>query len=196
MEKTIICIGREYGSGGHEVGMRLSTRLNMSYYDNQIIKMACEHIGRDFSSVDASQVDSKKGWLNKTPFSLRKFAGNDELFFAQSQMIEEMAKKGDCIFLGRCADVVLEHADIPHISVFIGAPFEERVKHDMACTGASYDDTVEKVRNMDRARKAYYNYYTGRHWGHSENYDMCLNTACYGIEGTVEVIEKMFNMFN
>ena len=56
--------------------------------------------------------------------------------------------------------------------------------------------TVEKVRNMDRARKAYYNYYTGRHWGHSENYDMCLNTACYGIEGTVEVIEKMFNMFN
>ena len=192
----ILCIGRQYGSGGHEVGMRLSTRLNMSYYDNQIIKMACEHIGRDFSSVDASQADSKKGWLNKTPFSLRKFAGNDELFFAQSQMIEEMAKKGDCIFLGRCADVVLEHADIPHISVFIGAPFEERVKHDMACTGASYDDTVEKVRNMDRARKAYYNYYTGRHWGHSENYDMCLNTACYGIEGTVEVIEKMFNMFN
>ena len=108
----ILCIGRQYGSGGHEVGMRLSTRLNMSYYDNQIIKMACEHIGRDFSSVDA------------------------------------------------------------------------------------YDDTVEKVRNMDRARKAYYNYYTGRHWGHSENYDMCLNTACYGIEGTVEVIEKMFNMFN
>ena len=135
----ILCIGRQYGSGGHEVGMRLSTRL---------------------------------------------------------KMIEEMAKKGDCIFLGRCADVVLEHADIPHISVFIGAPFEERVKHDMACTGASYDDTVEKVRNMDRARKAYYNYYTGRHWGHSENYDMCLNTACYGIEGTVEVIEKMFNMFN
>ena len=122
----ILCIGRQYGSGGHEVGMRLSTRLNMSYYDNQIIKMACEHIGRDFSSVDASQADSKKGWLNKTPFSLRKFAGNDELFFAQSQMIEEMAKKGDCIFLGRCADVVLEHADIPHISVFIGAPFEER----------------------------------------------------------------------
>ena len=83
----ILCIGRQYGSGGHEVGMRLSTRLNMSYYDNQIIKMACEHIGRDFSSVDASQADSKKGWLNKTPFSLRKFAGNDELFFAQSQAI-------------------------------------------------------------------------------------------------------------
>ena len=195
-KNKILCIGRQYGSGGHEVGLRLSTKLNMSYYDNEIIKMACEHIGKDFSSVDASQADSKKGWLNKTPFSLRKFSGNDELFFAQSQMIEEMAKKGDCIFLGRCADVVLEHADIPHVSVFIGAPFEQRVKHDMVCTGVGYDETAEKVRAMDRVRKAYYNYYTGRRWGHSENYDMCLNTACYGIDGTVEVIEKMFKLFD
>lgn len=91
---------------------------------------------------------------------------------------------------------MLEHADIPHVSVFIGAPFEQRVKHDMVCTGAGYDETAEKVRAMDRVRKAYYNYYTGRRWGHSENYDMCLNTACYGIDGTVEVIEKMFKLFD
>ena len=187
----IICIGREYGSGGHEIGYRLAEKLGISYYDKEIITMACEHLGKEFP-------DDSEAYLIKAIMKYRSilgFHGNDELFFAQSKMIEYMAQKEDCIFMGRCADVVLEHAGIPRISIFIGAPFDERVKHEMSCTGVDRDRAVELCHHMDKLRKAYYNYYTGRKWGHSENYDICINTACYGIDGTVSILEKMYNFF-
>lgn len=189
----ILCIGREYGSGGHEIGFRLAEKLGISYYDKEILKMACEHLGKEFPEDDDYGI--KKSIFDRKYKRFPGFRSNDDLFFAQSSMIEEMARKEDCIFMGRCADVVLEHADIPRISIFIGAPFDERVKHEMSCTGIDRDSAVEMVHHMDKSRKYYYNYYTGRHWGHSENYDMCINTACYGIDGTVDMIEKMFDMF-
>lgn len=191
----IICIGREYGSGGHEIGYKLSQKLGLSYYDNDIIRMACEHLGKEFNDSDTS--DSRKSNLfDKGRFRFNKFPGNDELFFAQSDMIEKLALKEDAIFMGRCADVVLEHAGIPRISIFIRAPFEDRVKHEMQCTGIERDEAVNLVRHMDKTRKSYYNYYTGGHWGHSENYDMCINTACYGIDGTVDILENMYKLFD
>ncbi len=188
--KKILCIGRQYGSGGHEIGLRLAEKLGISYYDNDILKMACEHLGKEFpDEKDASKMSA---------VVYRKFSsilGNDELFFAESKMIEEVAQKEDCIFMGRCADAILDLAGIPRLSVFIGAPFVERVLHEMSCTGAERDKAVELVRRMDKIRKYYYNYYTGRQWAHSENYDICVNTACYGIDGTVELIAKMFEAF-
>ena len=193
-EHRIICIGREYGSGGHEIGYQLSQRLGLSYFDNEIIRMACEHLGKEFD--DNSFGNRRETVFEKNKFRFHKFPGNDELFFAQSDMIEKMARQEDCIFMGRCADTVLEHAGIPRVSVFIRAPFEDRVKHEMQCSNLGMDDAMDLVRHMDKVRKSYYNYYTGRHWGHSENYDLCINTACYGIEGTVDLLEKMYNLFS
>ena len=189
----IVCIGRQFGSGGHDIGFELAERLGIAYYDNDIIRMACEHMGKNIpDNDDDDEILSKKRY---NPFKIRKFPGNDELFFAQSDMIQYISQREDCIFMGRCADVVLRHAGIPCISVFIGAPFDARVEHEMTCTGCTAEEATEKVRSMDKSRKAYYNYYTGRHWGHSENYDLCINTACYGIEGTVDMLEDIYKMF-
>lgn len=191
----IICIGREYGSGGHEVGYRLAQKLDISYYDKEILNMASEHFNSDMNVV--SKHDEKVGrqsFFDKNPLKLFGFSGNDSLFFAQSAFIQDIAKKGDCVIMGRCSDVILEHAGIPRLSIFIGAPFEERVKHEMICSKISREQAVEIVHHMDKERKSYYNYYTNRRWGHSDNYDLSINTACYGIDGTVEILEKMVRL--
>ena len=191
-DHMIICIGREYGSGGHEIGYRLAERLGISYYDKEILKIASENFDSDVEAL--TKHDEKIGsqtFLDKTPFKFFGFSGTDSLYFAQCELIEQMATKSDCVIMGRCADVILEHAGVPRLSVFIGAPFEERVKHEMTCTDISKKKAIELVRKMDKERAAYYNFYTSRGWGHSDNYDMCINTACYGIDGTVDMLESM-----
>lgn len=194
-DHIIICIGREYGSGGHEVGYRLAEKLDISYYDKEILNMASEHFNSNIKVVtDHDEKVGRQSFFDKNPLNLFGFSANDSLFFAQSQFIRDFAKQGDCVIMGRCSDVILEHEDIPHLSIFIGAPFEERVKHEMSCAGLSHEQAVEIVHRNDKDRKAYYNYYTSRHWGHSDNYDLCINTACYGIDGTVELLEKMVNL--
>lgn len=191
-DHMIICIGREYGSGGHEIGYRLAERLGISYYDKEILKIASENFDSDVEALTKhDEKISAQTFLDKTPFRFFGFSGTDSLFFAQCELIEQMATKSDCVIMGRCADVILEHAGVPRLSVFIGAPFEERVKHEMTCTDISRDKAMELVRKMDKDRAAYYNFYTSRGWGHSDNYDMCINTACYGIEGTVDMLENM-----
>lgn len=191
----IICIGREYGSSGHEIGFRLAQRLNISYYDNEIIKMASEHFDTNIKVV--SEHDEKAGkdsFFGKNPLNLFGFSASDSLFFAQSAYIQDIATKGDAVIMGRCSDVILEHAGIPRLSVFIGAPFEDRVKREMACAKISREKAMSLIHKKDKERKAYYNYYTSRHWGHSNNYDLCINTACYGINGAVDILEKMVQL--
>lgn len=194
-DHMIICIGREYGSGGHEIGYRLAEKLGISYYDKEILQVTSERFDSDVASmIENDEKLNAQTFLDKTPFRFFGFSGTDSLFFAQCEMIEQIAAKSDCIIMGRCADVILEHAGIPRLSVFIGAPFEERVKHEMTCTDISKEKAMELVRKMDKNRKAYYNFYTSRGWGHSDNYDMCINTACYGIDGTVEMLENMVKL--
>lgn len=191
----IICIGREYGSGGHEIGYRLAERLNISYYDNEIIQMASEHFNANIKVVsDHDEKAGKESFFERNPLNIFGFSANDSLFFAQSAYIQEIASQSDAVIMGRCSDVVLEHAGIPRLSVFIGAPFEDRIEHEMSCSKIAKDEAMTLVHKKDKDRKAYYNYYTSRHWGHSDNYDLCINTACYGIDGTVDILEKMVKL--
>lgn len=191
----ILCIGRQYGSGGHEIGYRLAEKLGISYYDKKILNITSEHFNSDIKSIEEhDEKIGKQSFFDKNPLKFLGFSGNDSLFFAQSALIQKIAKEGDCIILGRCSDVILEHAGIPRLSVFIGAPFEERVKHEMSYTDLSHEKAVDLVHQKDKERKSYYNYYTSRKWGHSSNYDLCINTACYGIDGSVELLENMINL--
>ena len=103
-----------------------------------------------------------------------------------------MAKKEDFIVMGRCADVILTNNHIPHISIFITAPFERRVQRAMEM----HPDFNEKkakhmLRQLDRQHESYYRFYTGRRWGNADNYDLCINSSAYGIEGSVDFILRM-----
>ena len=104
-----------------------------------------------------------------------------------------MAKEEDFIVMGRCADVILANNHIPHISIFITAPFEQRVHRIMEVNDLDQKKAVRLLKKLDRQHARYYNYYTGQKWGDAMNYDICFNSASYGIEESVEIIERMLN---
>ena len=116
----------------------------------------------------------------------------DAVFFNQSDLICDMAKKEDFIVMGRCADVILTNNHIPHISIFITAPFERRVQHIMELHKDYNEKKAQKMlKQLDRQHQDYYNFYTGRRWGNADNYDLCMNSAAYGITGSVDFILRM-----
>ena len=104
-----------------------------------------------------------------------------------------MAKEEDFIVMGRCADVILANNHIPHISIFITAPFEQRVRRIMEVNDLDHKKAVRLLKKLDRQHARYYNYYTGQKWGDAINFDICFNSASYGIEESVDIIERMLN---
>ncbi len=103
-----------------------------------------------------------------------------------------MARKEDFVVMGRCADAILNNNHIPHISIYITAPFEQRVRRMMKINKKMSEKQVrELIRKWDRKHAKYYEYYTGRRWGGVENYDLRINSASYGIDGSVELIRRM-----
>ena len=117
----------------------------------------------------------------------------DAIFFNQSDLICKRAKEEDFIVMGRCADVILANNHIPHISIFITAPFEQRVHRVMEVNNLDHKKAERLLKKIDRQHSKYYNFYTGLKWGDAVNYDICFNSASYGIEESVEIIERMLN---
>ena len=104
-----------------------------------------------------------------------------------------MAKEEDFIVMGRCADVILANNRIPHVSIFITAPFEQRVRRIMEVQGIGFKEAAKQLKKYDKKHAKYFHNYTGLKWGDAENYDICFNSASYGIEESVEIIERLLN---
>ena len=115
----------------------------------------------------------------------------DAIFFNESDLLCEKARTEDFIIMGRCGDRILSHNGIPHLSVFITAPFEKRVQRIMATDDLTEKQARKLLKTLDRRHGSYYNFYTGRRWGDPNSYDLCINSASYGIEGSVELIKRM-----
>ena len=193
----IICIGREFGSGGHEIGKIIAEKLGMELYDRDLIDKAAEKIVAMPKEV-LEKADEKKHnpWLHQVWYDvpnqeLNGMTANDTLHQAYSSIIRELAEKANCVFVGRCADYILEQANLDHISLFIAAPFEWRVQRKMEQLSIDEKAATSLVRKKDKDRKAYYDYYTGRSWGRPHNYDLCINSSRLGIEVTAEKLVEM-----
>ena len=203
----IICIGRTYGCAGTDVGFALADKLKINYYDTEIFTEVLERLEAEKDSVRDRASFAHKQNLNqslgmdkrglKERFKeFNRYHGlpkSDAIFFNQSDLLCEMAKKEDFIIMGRCADVILTNNRIPHVSIFINAPFEQRVRHVMTTDDLDYKGAVKLLKKLDRQHSRYYNFYTGRQWGNSVNYDLCINSASYGIDGAVQLIERLVN---
>ncbi|SFR83473.1 AAA family ATPase [[Clostridium] aminophilum] len=208
-QHLIICISRTYGSGGNYIGFGLADKLKIDYYDAEIFnatlkRLEAEQDGltdeADYVGLQLQKSKSKNPGLDvyteKTGFrewfkKLNRYHGlpkKDALFFNQSDLICEMAQKSDFVVMGRCADVILRNNNIPHISIFITAPFERRVRNMMEYNHQDRKTTEKYVQQVDRAHAAYYEYFTGLKWGQANHYDFCLNSASYGIQGSVDFI--------
>ena len=193
MKTSIIALGRQFGSGGREIGKQLAERLNVRCYDRELITLAAQKAEVREELFAGKEEKAPNPWLftgvyEGGPQVRKGQPAEDILFEMQSQVILELARMGPCIIVGRCADVVLRAAGIPTVSLFICAPFEDRVKRRMEIEGIGQKEAEDAVRKIDKRRKKYYDTYTGRNWGTPENYDFCINSSVRGIEGTVEQI--------
>ena len=189
----LICIAREFGSGRHEIGKRLAETLGFQFYDHALVTKAISR--SSISSEILEKVDEKKenSWLHSVVYdaadqNLRGISANEAMFRMQSAVILEAAQKESCVFVGRCADDVLKKAGVDRLSLFITAPFTDRVKRKMKLLGKDEKTVTALIRKMDKQRKNYYNYYTGSNWGKPYHYDLCINSSTLGIERTAEAL--------
>ncbi|MGO5052602.1 AAA family ATPase [Lachnospiraceae bacterium LCP25S3_G4] len=192
----IICIGRQFGSAGTEIGFELANRLNIEFYDKEIFETVLRRMEISNEAVDDYNVYPPNRKKKRPSFfrDISRYHGlprEDALFFNQGDLISNMAKQKSFVIMGRCADVILTHHKIPHFSIFIDAPFELRVHRTMEMKKLTYKEAIKYVKQMDKSHKKYYNFYTGKIWGDAANYDLCINSSTYGIVGSVNIIERM-----
>ena len=187
----IITLGRQHGSGGHDIARALAKELGYACYDKEIVDHAAESSGVSkeiFDSYDERRVAS---YVVSSPNYFGIHAGfrlNMQVSAAQFEAIRNLADKGNGIFVGRCADYVLRsRSDL--VRVFIMADEEFRMKTMMQRRNLSSEQARKLIKEVDKDRSSYYKYYTDQTWGGTENYDLCLNSSRIGVDGAVQVIK-------
>lgn len=203
MKHTIITIGRQFGSGGHEVGNRLAERLDIPLYDHNLLHMAAMELG--VSREEVTRVDETvlgrflSGYVvgrgDYTTFMSGEEAGrplSDRVYQVQSEMIRKLAERGPGIFVGRCADYVLgDYSNV--INTFIYAYKNDRINRIMDIYKLSEKQAIDKMKKTDRERRLYYEARTGREWGGIEANSMMFNTSLLGIDGVVDALEAIYD---
>lgn len=185
----IISIGRQHGSSGREIARLLARELGIKCYDKEIVDEAAKH--SDFSRDLINSYDEKRMsafMLQSGGYGLNdNFRLSMQVVSAQFDAIREIASKGDCIFVGRCADYVLrDRSDL--VSVFILGDMDERLKCLARRQGLDEAAARKKIKEVDKDRSSFYKYYSDQVWGDAQNYDLCINSSRLGVEGTVKVI--------
>lgn len=194
----IITIGRQYGSGGRELGEKLAKRLGYEFYDENLVTMAAEKSNMHHAVLQEADETATKSLLYTlvTGVESRGFGTpmfyempiNDKLFIAQSEIIKELAQKDNCVIVGRCADYVLQDTDAECLNLFTYAPMEARIARIMRIYDLSREKAKDKIVKTEKKRRAYYNYYTSNEWGRLENYHLCIDTGTLGIDNAVELV--------
>lgn len=186
----IITIAREYGSGGRKIAQRVAEKLNLVYYDNEIIDLAAKELGFDIDTIRKASEEKSSSFMytmSSSPFTLPL---NDQVFTTQSKIIRHLAKHDSCIIVNGCADYVLEDYD-DVFTIFIHAPLESRIKRVEEDYKENHDDTKKFIIMKDKRRSNYYNYYTTKKWGQLKNFDLSINSDL-GIEKVADMIVELF----
>lgn len=205
MGNLVITIGRQFGSGGRQIGKKLAEELGIGYYDKEILNVAAKESGLCqtlFENHDEKPTGSFLYSLVMDTYSMGYNSGsyldmplNHKVFLAQFDAIKKLAERESCVIVGRCADYALEEFDnVFH--VFIHADMDYRVKNVMNYNSVNEAKAKDIVNKNDKQRASYYNYYTSKRWGDSKGYDLCLNSALLGVDGCVELIKRMIEIKN
>ena len=196
---SIITIGREYGSGGRQIGKEIANYFGIKYYDKELLEHAANDSGickELFEHHDEKPTNSFLYSLVMDTYSFGySSAGfsdmpmNHKIFLAQFDAIKKLAGEGPCVMVGRCADYAL--ADWKDcFSVFVHADFDWRINRIAAKYNKSPKEARDIITKTDKSRASYYNYYTNKKWSDSESYELCLSSSELGIEGTAKAIEQ------
>jgi len=195
-ETFIINIGRQLGSGGRQIGEKLSTEFGIGFYDKELIKLASKEsgLGKEFfeKADEKSSYSFLSGLLGlrtnvNNEVYINNYLTNETFFKIQSDVIRELAQKESCVFVGRCADYILRNH--PRcINVFITADTEDRIKRVAQTYQLSLDKAQELIAKTDKKRSEYYNFYSNKVWGEAKSYHLCINSSVLGIDETVDFI--------
>ena len=198
---TIITIGRQFGSGGREIGERLAKHFDIPYYDKELINRVAKDSGFCQEIIENNDERPTSSFLYNLVMDTYSFGYNSssfvdmpishKIFIAQFDTIKKIADEGPCVIVGRCADYALTERDNV-LNVFICANDECRIKrilsrHDEVKSEKEARDMMSK---KDKQRQSYYNYYASAKWGHASTYDMTVNSSILGIDGTVKLISQ------
>lgn len=203
MDRIVITIAREYGSGGRTIGEMLSKKLGIPYYDKDIIRMASEDSGiheKLFGRVD-EYTSVKPPLFGKNgvytgellPPQSKDFTSDENLFTYQAKIIKELAEKESCVIIGRCANVILNPEDYPNVlRVFVRASWNFRMQESAKKLSKTTKELEKFLQKDDKRKKEYSLRYTGKEWTDPANYDLCLDNSILGYEGCIEEIEKAY----
>lgn len=187
----IITIGRQFGSGGREIGEKVAKRLGYAFYDKEILTMAAEESG--FSPAAMQHYDERpSGSLIYSLYMTGAATSdnlplNQQLAFAQFNIIRKVAQADNCVIVGRCADYILkDRPDCLHI--FIHADMEHRAARVRERYGETKQPMEKRLQEKDSKRKIYYKHYTNRNWGEAQNYHLCLNSGLIGVDKCTDII--------
>ena len=197
MGNIIINVGRQLGSGGHDIGRMLALDFGAKYYDRELLNLAAKESG--FSEKFFEENDERKGFL-KGLFNVQTshFSGSslyksnfsqESLFQFQSDAIRKAAAEGSCVFVGRCADYVLR--DFPNVvNIFVTASMDYRIRQIMNKQHLDEEAARNYIEKRENQRAEYYNYYTGKKWGYAASYDLCVDSSVLGIMETEKLIAE------
>ena len=198
MKNTIFCIGRQYGSGGREVAELLAQHLGIPCYDKLLIQQtACES---GLSETIIAREEEKPLVLDYTmsgnPFAdsayldAAFYSAPQRIFEAERQTILDIASKGSCVIVGRCASSILRGQDYPVLSVFVYADEDDRIRRIADRNGLDAKAALRKMQKVDRLRRRYFDFYSDTPWGEPASYDLMISSSRYGMNGAARLIEQ------
>ena len=194
MNGNVITISRQFGSGGRTVGKQVAASLQIPCYDQELIAKAAEESGLSSAYIaERGEYAAAGSWLANA-FSDRNQNGEalqDSLWSVQRKVILELAEKGPCVIVGRCADFILR--DMPGcLRVYTHADLEKRAERIVRVYGERDASPIKRLQEKDKRRRAYYQYYTNMEWGDANNYHISLDSGLFGIERCAEIITTLF----
>ena len=192
MKNRIITISREFGSGGRTIGRKVAEKLGIPCYDAELIQKIAKESGFDADYIREAGEYTPGGFLSSA-LSNRSFGPTNEdyLWKIQYNVISDLAEKGSCVIVGRCADHILkDKADC--LTVFIHADMAFRANRIVSVYGQREESPEERLKDKDKRRAAYHRFYTNMKWGQAKNYHLCLDSGVLGIDKCVETIAGMY----
>jgi cytidylate kinase len=203
MTARIITISREYGSGGRGIGEQIAKILGCDFYDKVLIDLVAQKSGYALSYIKNTEEQvtpnflfnlAANGYYTNSMLITDGLPASDKLFIMQSKIIRELAEKGPCVIVGRCADYILrERTDC--MNVFIHAPLKDRVERAVNEYGLTAEGADSTVKRNDKIRSKHYQYYAGARWGDMRRYHLTINSSVYGCEKAAELIAEAAKRF-
>ena len=192
MKSRVITISREFGSGGRTIGKKTAEKLNIPCYDSELIQKIAAESGFNEEYIKEAGEYAPGGFLSSA-LSHRGIAitNEDYIWEIQCRVITELAEKGPCVIVGRCADYILrDKADC--LKVFVHADMDFRAKRIVEVYGEREQSPQQRLKDKDKRRAAYHRFYTDMKWGHAQNYDLTLNSGTLGIDRCVDIITQLY----